>query len=81
MKFLRHGASYGGLSCASSPVKPHDDGCNLDDEIDPITHLFEDSDPGVLVTSRYIELVTVVVEGTRGCCFCQDLKSSSYNLA
>ena len=80
MKLLCHSASDGGLSCTSSPVKPHDEGCNFDDEVDPVTDLLEDSDSGVFVASRYVELMTIIVQGAGGGRFCQDLESGSYRL-
>jgi len=60
---LCHGARNGGFSSSGSPVKPHDECCDLNDEIDPFVNFLEDSNTGVLMASRYVELVTVVVEG------------------
>jgi len=76
VKLFCHSASNGRFSCAGGPVKPHNECFYLNDEVDPVVYLLEDSNLGVLVVSRYVKLVTVVVEGTWSGRLCQGLKSS-----
>jgi len=76
MKVLCHGASNGRFSSSSSPVKPHNECCDLNDEVDPVIDLLEDSNSGILVASRYVELVAIVVEGAWSRRLRQNLESS-----
>ena len=80
MKLLCHGASNGRFSSSSSTVKPHNECCDFNDEADPVIDLLEDSNPGVFVASRYVELMTRVVEGARRCSVSQDLESFLHRL-
>ena len=76
VKLLCHSASNGGFPCTSSPVKPHNERCDLNDEVDPVANLLEDSNSGVLMASGYVQMVTIVVEGAWNGRLCQGLESS-----
>ena len=58
MKSLCYRVGNGGFPCASSPVHPHNECRNLDNEVDPVAKLLEDSNAGVFVPSRHVELMT-----------------------
>ena len=63
---LGHSPSNGRFSSSSSTIKPVYDSCDLNYAVDPVANLFEDSDPGIFVTSGHIEFMTRVVESAWG---------------
>ena len=59
MKPLCHSVGNGGFPCASSPVHPHNECRDLNNEVDSVAKLLEDSNAGVFVASaRHVELMS-----------------------
>ena len=58
MEPLCHSVGNGGFPCASSPVHPHNECRDFNNEVDPVAKLLEDSNAGVFVASRHVELMS-----------------------